>query len=310
VAVRLLSANLSGYPTRPGLKAIEEYIRVGGENPFTTGVKNAVQDQMNAGVDIITDGQVRETALVIASTVPGMVTDNSIHIENKLGTPRKPTAAEDFSIAVRECGDVQRVKAILPGPISFAKSCQVNPKSTYNSSLDVNLLFDIASILRYEINALKDRNASLIQIIEEIDRINDLEVFLELLSVLFKRVETPICHLVGDVSESFLTLLEGALTVISFDLVAFPQNCSVTRFGEDFASHEKRVSIGCVNASTARQEPTSLIDKRANAFVDAFGYEAVWISPSETLAGLPRSSAFRKLTQLEAIKQRVASRMS
>jgi|GEM_PF-234932 len=308
--VRLLSANLSGYPTRPGLEAIEEYIRLGGENPFTTGVKNAVQDQMKAGVDIITDGQVRETTPLIASTVPGMVTDDRIHVENKLGTPRKPTAAEDFSIAVRQCRDVHRVKAILPGPISFAKSCQVNPKSTYSSSLDINLLFDIASILRYEINALKDRNARLIQIIERVDRINDTEVFLELLSVLFKRVKTPICHLVGDVNELFVTLLEGALTVISFDLVAFPQNCNITRFAEDFAAHEKKVSIGCVNASTARQEPISLIDKRVSAFVDAFGDEAIWISPSETLAGLPQSSAFRKLTQLEATKRRVASKLS
>ncbi len=302
----MLSANLSGYPTRPDLKTIREYIRAGGENPFTRGVKRAVQDQIAAKVDVITDGQVREIAPLIALSVPGITTNGEMRIENRLDLPRAPVVVEDFSTAAKECGDRAQVKASLPGPISFASSCRVDPKSSYSSNKDTDLLFDIASVLRYEIVALRGANARLIQIVENSDEIHDWDLFLELLLILFKRVKTPICHLVGDISEVFKGLLEGAATAISFDLVAFPQNRSIVSYKEEVLVHEKLVSLGCLDASTSKQESIDVIERRVNPFVEAFGYEAVWISPSETLTMLSSSSAFSKLKQLELVKRRYA----
>ncbi|HEX7515468.1 MAG TPA: hypothetical protein VF393_07775, partial [archaeon] len=55
----MLTANLSGYPKRPDLESIRKYLDVGGENPFITSVKNAVQGQIKAKIDIVTDGQIR-----------------------------------------------------------------------------------------------------------------------------------------------------------------------------------------------------------------------------------------------------------
>ena len=178
----MLSANLSGYPTRPDLKAIREYVRAGGENPFTAGVKKAVQDQLRAGVDIVTDGQVRQVTDLLASNVPGMRMDDHPRIENTVGTPRNTTAELDFITAARECGDATRVKAVLPGPFSFADSCVLDAKAPYRSKHDVDLLFDIASVLRYEIDALRENHASLIQITEPIGLVRDIDVFLDLLS--------------------------------------------------------------------------------------------------------------------------------
>ncbi|MGZ4931789.1 MAG: hypothetical protein ACXV46_03295 [Halobacteriota archaeon] len=304
----MLSANLSGYPTRPDLQAIREYMRTGGENPFTKGVKRAVQDQIAAKVDIITDGQVREIVPLIALSVPGITTNDEIRIENRLGLPRAPVVVEDFSIAAKECGNRAQVKASLPGPISFASSCLVDPKSSYRSNKDPDLLFDVASVLRYEIDALRGANARFIQVTENSDEIHDWDLFLELLQILFRRVKTPVCHLVGDISKAFIRLLEGAATAISFDLVAFPQNRNITSYKEAFLVHEKFVSLGCVDASTSKQESIDVIERRANPFVEAFGYEAVWISPSDTLARLSSSSAFSKLKQLELVKRRYASK--
>ncbi len=304
----MLSANLSGYPTRPNLTAIREYIRTGGENPFTTGVKRAVQDQLAAKVDIITDGQIREIVPLFALCVPGMTTNNEIKIENTLGRPRAAVTVQDFSTAARECGDRAQVKASLPGPITFASSCLVDPKSSYSSNKDTNLLFDIASVLKHEIHALRGANARFIQIVENSDEIHDWDLFLELLLILFKRVKAPICHFVGDISTSFIRLLEGTATTISFDLVAFPQNRNVVNYKEEFLVHDKIASLGCVDASTSKQELVDVIEKRVDPFVEAFGYEAVWLSPNESLARLSQSNAFSKLTQLELIKRRYASK--
>jgi 5-methyltetrahydropteroyltriglutamate--homocysteine methyltransferase len=304
----MLSANLSGYPTRPDLKAIREYVRAGGENPFTAGVKKAVQDQLRAGVDIVTDGQVRQVADLLASNVPGMRMDDHPRIENTVGTPRNTTAELDFITAARECGDAARVKAVLPGPFSFADSCVLDAKAPYRSKHDVNLLFDIASVLRYEIDALRENHASLIQITEPIEIVRDLDVFLDLLSVLFKRVKTPVCHFEGNVSKAFPKLLEAKIAVISFDVVDFTQNNATVKFKELVEVHEKVACVGCVNSSKAQVESIEALQKRVGPFIDAFGQERIWISPSNTLANLPRLAAFDKLRQLEAAKRRIAAR--
>jgi Methionine synthase II (cobalamin-independent) len=304
----MLSANLSGYPTRPDLKAIREYVRAGGENPFTAAVKKAVQDQLRAGVDIVTDGQVRQVTDLLASNVPGMRMDDHPRIENTVGTPRNTTAELDFITAARECGDAARVKAVLPGPFSFADSCVLDAKAPYRSKHDVNLLFDIASVLRYEIDALRENHASLIQITEPIEIVRDLDVFLDLLSILFKRVKTPVCHFEGNVSKAFPKLLEAKIAVISFDVVDFTQNNATVKFKELVEVHEKVACVGCVNSSKAQVESIEALQKRVGPFIDAFGQERIWISPSNTLANLPRLAAFDKLRQLEAAKRRIAAR--
>jgi len=304
----MLSANLSGYPTRPDLKAIREYVRAGGENPFTAAVKKAVQDQLRAGVDIVTDGQVRQVTDLLASNVPGMRMDDHPRIENTVGTPRNTTAELDFITAARECGDAARVKAVLPGPFSFADSCVLDAKAPYRSKHDVNLLFDIASVLRYEINALRENHASLIQITEPIEIVRDLDVFLDLLSVLFKRVKTPVCHFEGNVIKAFPKLLEAKIAVISFDVVDFTQNNATVKFKELVEVHEKVACVGCVNSSKAQLESIEALQQRVGPFIDAFGQERIWISPSNTLANLPRLAAFDKLRQLEAAKRRIAAR--
>jgi 5-methyltetrahydropteroyltriglutamate--homocysteine methyltransferase len=304
----MLSANLSGYPTRPDLKAIREYVRAGGENPFTAAVKKAVQDQLRAGVDIVTDGQVRQVTDLLASNVPGIRMDDHPRIENTVGTPRNTTAELDFITAARECGDAARVKAVLPGPFSFADSCVLDAKAPYRSKHDVNLLFDIASVLRYEIDALRENHASLIQITEPIEIVRDLDVFLDLLSVLFKRVKTPVCHFEGNVSKAFPKLLEAKIAVISFDVVDFTQNNATVKFKELVEVHEKVACVGCVDSSKAQVESIEALQKRVGPFIDAFGQERIWISPSNTLANLPRLAAFDKLRQLEAAKRRIAAR--
>jgi methionine synthase II (cobalamin-independent) len=237
-----------------------------------------------------------------------MLMDDHPRIQNTLGTPRNTTAELDFLTAARECGDVARVKAVLPGPLSFADSCVLDAKAPYRSKHDVNLLFDIASVLRYEIDALRENHASLIQIVEPIEIVRDIDVFLDLLSVLFKRVKTPVCHFEGNVSKAFPKLLEAKIAVISFDVVDFAQNNATVKFKELVEVHEKVACVGCVDSSKAQVESIKALEKRVGPFIDAFGQERVWISPSKTLANLPRLAAFDKLKQLETAKLRMAAR--
>jgi 5-methyltetrahydropteroyltriglutamate--homocysteine methyltransferase len=303
----MLTANLSGYPKRPDLESIRKYLDVGGENPFTTAVKNAVQSQIKAKIDIVTDGQIRHPIPLLASNVPGMTTDGRICIKSKLGAPRRPMMTLDFLTAAAECEDTRLVKAVLPGPFSFVKSCELDAKSPYSSRYNVDLLFDIASIIRFEIDALKESKARLIQIVEPVDSVKDIDIFLDLLSFLFRRVKTPICHVEGDVSVAFPQLLDAKISVISLDVVAFPQNREILKFEELFEVHDKILSLGCIDSSASKKESLESIEKRAIAFVRAFGYESVWISPNKTLESLSSRAAFHKLEQLASAKNHFAT---
>jgi methionine synthase II (cobalamin-independent) len=63
-----------------------------------------------------------------------------------------------------------------------------------------------------------------------------------------------------------------------------------------------------MDSSKAQVESIEALHKRVAPFIDAFGQERLWISPSNTLANLPRLVAFDKLRQLEAAKRRIAAR--
>lgn len=304
----MLTTNLSGYPRRPDQTSIRKYLRIGGENPFTTATKKAVQEQIDAGVDVITDGQVRDVLNVIASNVPGMEVEGRPRIENRLAAPRQPTVVQDFVIAAEQRGDARLVKAVLPGPFSFAERCQINPTSLYGSKFDVELVFDIASVLRFEIEALREHKARLIQITEPVESISDFEIFVDLLSVLFKKVKTPICHIEGSVPSAFPILLDSNAAVISFEVVDFPENRNVVEFEELVAVHEKIICVGCASSSPTRKESLESIKNRVTPFVEAFGYERVWISPNRTLANLSFSAAFHTLRQLKSTKEHIAAK--
>jgi 5-methyltetrahydropteroyltriglutamate--homocysteine methyltransferase len=303
----MLTTNLSGYPRRPDLNSIRKYLAIGGENPYTIATKKAVREQMEAGVDVITDGQVRDVLNVMASNVPGMeAACPRPRIENKLGAPRQPTVAPDFVVATELCGDARRVKAALPGPFSFAESCEIDPKSGYGSKFDAELLFDIASVLRFEIEALRAHKARLIQIAEPIESVHDFAIFADLLSLMFKKVAMPICHMEGNMRRAFPMLLDSKVAVISFEVVKFPENRRVLEFEELVTANEKRTCVGCVNSSPEPQETLELVEKRIIPFVEAFGYDLVWISTNGTLANLSFKEAFHRLRQLKITKERIA----
>jgi 5-methyltetrahydropteroyltriglutamate--homocysteine methyltransferase len=301
----LLATNLSGYPTRPSINTIRYWIRYGGKNPFDVAVKEAVNDQINAGVDLVTDGQVRDTIPIFALNVPGMELDNEPVIYNKLGVPSNPTTLNDFILAIKETNDPRRVKAVLPGPYSFSERCRLDTASGYGKKDDINLIFDIAEIIKFDIGALRASGALSIQILETAEKITDLDVFIEWLNTISKKVRVPICHIHGNIEDSFLRLLDAKIKVLSFDLISHPKNRSVVKFAEQIEVHEKILALGCVDALTDNIEPLYQIEKRISEFSQTLGYDTIWVSPSTSLSNLSRDIALKKLKTLTDLKSQL-----
>jgi 5-methyltetrahydropteroyltriglutamate--homocysteine methyltransferase len=298
----LLVTNLSGYPTRPSINTIRYWVRYGGKNPFDVAVHEAVKDQTNAGVDMVTDGQVRDMISIFALNVPGMEPDDEPVIRNRLSVPSNPTTLHDFVLAIKETNDPRRVKAVLPGPYSFIERCKLDIASGYEKEDDINLIFDVAEIIKFEIGALRDYGALSIQIVESAERITNLEVFIEWLNTISKKVRVPICHIDGNIGGSFLKLLDAKIKVLSFDLISYPKNRTIVKFAEQIEVYEKVLALGCVDALTDEIEPLYKIEKRISEFLDALGYDAIWVSPNASLSNLHRDIALKKLETLRDLK--------
>jgi len=302
----VLATNLSGYPTRPSINVIRNWVKYGGDNPFDVAVKQAVKDQIDAGVEIVTDGQVRDVINMFALHVRGLEADDHPLIHNTLNVPSDPSTVNDFAIAIKETNDSTKVKAVLPGPYSFVERCRLDIASGYKRKDDVDLLFDVAKIIKYEINALKESGASLIQIVESMERITDLEVFIEWLDSIFNKVRVPICHIEGDIETSFLTLLDAKTKVLSFDVINYPKNRAIVKFAEHIEVHEKILTLGCIDALTDVIEPLGEIERRIFEFVELLGYDAIWVSPNASLSNLNRDIASKKLEVLADLKAKIA----
>lgn len=305
----MLVTNLSGYPTRPSINVIRNWVKYRGENPFDVAVKEAVKDQIKAGMELVTDGQVRDVIHAFALHVRGMEADDHPLIRNKLSVPSNPSTVYDFAIATKETNDPRKVKAVLPGPYSFVERCRLDVASGYEKKDDTDLLFDVAKIIKYEINALRDSGAWPIQIVESVERITDLEVFVEWLDSIFNKVRIPICHIEGDIGTSFLTLLDAKTKVLSFDVINYPKNRTVVKFAEQIEAHEKILALGCVDALTDAIEPLDKIERRISEFVELLDYDAIWVSPNASLSNLNRNIALKKLEALSDLKVKIADKL-
>ena len=305
----MLATNLSGYPTRPSINVIRNWVKNGGENPFDVAVKEAVKDQISAGMELVTDGQVRDIINIFALNVQGMEADDQPLIRNTLSVPSNPSTVYDFAMATKEINDPRKVKAVLPGPYSFVERCRLDVATGYEGKDDTDLLFDVAKIMRYEIDALRDNGAWPIQIVESAERITDLEVFIEWLDYIFNKVRIPICHIGGDIGASFLPLLEAKTKVLSFDVINYPKNRTVVKFAEHIEVHEKILALGCVDALTDAIEPLDKIERRISEFVEVLDYEAIWVSPNASLSNLNRNIALKKLEALSDLKVKIAEKL-
>ena len=288
---------------------IRNLVKYGGEDPFDIAVKDAVKDQINADMDLVTDGQVRDIIHTFALHVPGMEADGQPLIRSPLGVPSDPSTVYDFAIATKVTNDPRKVKAVLPGPYSFVERCRLDVASGYERKDDIDLLFDVAKIIKYEIDALRNIGARAIQIVESMERITDLEVFIEWLDSIFNKVKIPICHIEGDIGASFLTLLDAKTKVLSFDVINYPKNRTVIKFAEQIDTREKILSLGCVDALTDAIEPLDKIERRISEFVELLDYEAIWVSPNASLSNLNRNIALKKLEALSDLKVKIAEKL-
>jgi len=265
-------------------------------DPLHSAVETAVSDQLAAGIDIISDGQVRGDMIeVFARALPGI---RDRRVVSTVMPASKPITVADTAYARSRH---RFVKGILTGPTTLAHGLQVATPS-YRDRADLAL--DLAQALAVEAKALQEAGITLLQIDEPIFSTGtaDMEAGKRAIEVMSSVVQVPLClHVCGTLADIIDDLLHMPVAVLDFEFSGTSYNLEVLS-RKDLG--EKLIGFGCIDSSDPAVEKVSVVKKRIQAGLEVFDPERILIDPDCGLRMLSREAAFGKLkAMVEATRE-------
>ncbi len=266
--------------------------------------KEVIQDQVDAGLDLVTDGQIRwdDGQTYIARGIQGFTVNGLIRYfdtntyyrhpipENRLQSNGAITV-KDYEFAA--ANSARPVKAVITGPYSLARLSQLGCYEDLRS-----LVMDLVPILNREAKALQSAGASVIQFDEPsiLKHKEDIDLFAEAIEGVTAGVTatTGVCTIFGDATGIHSRLFSLPVDIIGLDFVAGPANYDL--IGE--LPQEKKLGCGIVDARNTRLETVEGIAEAIKRVSGSVSPDRLYINPSCGLDYLPRPNARAKLTRL------------
>ncbi|HUF52844.1 MAG TPA: uroporphyrinogen decarboxylase family protein [Dehalococcoidia bacterium] len=278
------------------------------ENEVTAEV---IAEQVEAGLDIVTDGQVRwdDDQTYVARRLAGIeigglqryLDTNTYYrqpeVVGEIGF-KEPVLAGHWK-AAQEMSS-KPVKAIVPGPYTLAA---LSADKHYGSREKVAKAF--AQALRSEIEALIGAGCKHIQVNDPVIVFNkdDYGTFHEAITTLldaFSGAELGVYTWFGDCQGILSQMLELPCDVIGLDFVAGQENWEAlgeTQFG-------KKLGAGTVDGRNTRLESANEVTESVRRALESVPGERLYVNPSCGLEYVPREVAFAKLkTMVEGARE-------
>lgn len=271
----------------------------------------AIRDQENAGIDIITDGEVRResysnrfaTALEgVDLDNPGEALDRSGHpnpVPRVVGKIRRKHAVQVRDVQFLRVNTDRQIKITVPGPFTMAQQAQ---NDFYKS--EAEMAYDYAQAVNEEIRDLFAAGADVVQIDEpymqarpEKAREYGVEVLNRALEGVTGRTAVHICFGYAAVIHarpngySFLPELCGCSAhQISIETAQSNLDCAVL----DSLSN-KEIMLGVLDLSTNEIEHPEVVATRIRRALPHVSPERLIIAPDCGLKYLPRDVAYGKM---------------
>ena len=278
-------------------------------------IERAVDDQILAGVDVISDGQPRGDMIeAFAARIPGIERrdDGTWEVVDTLDIPMTHLFASDYALARTRAARRAEVKAIVTGPITLALSLRVAPEAPYNAPHDPALILRLAEIQGRELAAMIASGARVTQVDEPLlpqalhERV-PLELASDALREFAATSTIPVLHTCGDVRGIANDLLLLNFAVYDIENVHIANAAAFDDEELDFSG--SKVSAGCVDTTTAEVETVVAIRERIRATMASIPPERLWVSPDCGLRLLPRASALEKLKRMAASTQELRAEL-
>lgn len=278
-------------------------ITINTEDDVRKAIEIAVADQDELGVQIISDGQVRSDMVgIFAMNMKGYKKIGArYHITGRIEVPDKPATVDDYRYAKKI--SKKKVKGIITGPTTMAKSSVVDASSPYKSNTDPELIFDLAYAQAAEARALMQAGAEVIQIDEPFFSVDaDLETGIKAVNIVAKNIEIPAMHVCGDIRPIFKKLLETNVRILDHEF-AVSKNLEAMDKGL-IESYCKTIGFGCVDSTTNTVESVDQIEKTIRAGIEKIGKKNMWIDPDCGMRMRTREAASGKLrNMIEAVRR-------
>jgi 5-methyltetrahydropteroyltriglutamate--homocysteine methyltransferase len=277
----------------------EELARVGDE--VTVEV---IREQIEAGIDIITDGQVRwdddqtyvmrNLANVEIGALQRYLDTNTYYREAEINGAvswREPILVRDYLFAVENSS--KPVKAIITGPYTLAA---LSLDKHYGSR--EKLAMALAEELRNEVEALANAGAKMIQVNDPVIVFNkdDIDIFSRALKRMLNgvKVESAVYTWFGSAAGILPHLLDLPVDTIGLDFVSGRDNWEALKS----VHFDKKLGAGIVDGRNTRIESLEQIQESLRRLSESVSPDRIYVNPSCGLEYLPRETAFEKLRRM------------
>ncbi|KUG19965.1 MAG: methionine synthase [Methanomicrobiaceae archaeon] len=271
---------------------VEKKGLLGFMDPLKGAVETAVADQIRAGIDIISDGQVRGDMIrAFTGKLPGI---RGQAVVGKVLPPPAPITLADTKYALTRH---PHVKGILTGPSTLAHALKLETRM-YRDREEVAL--DLARALAFEARHLEAAGVAILQIDEPILSTGaaNLQAGREAVDLITSTLRVPSClHVCGDLGGVIDEILKIRVSIVDFEFAANPANLEILA-AKDLGG--RRVGYGCVDSSSPAVEDAALIRERILQGIEIFGPKTMLVDPDCGLRMLPREAAFLKLQHMAA----------
>lgn len=276
---------VGSYPVTPERRALSRSYHTG-EDPYLECIERAVEAQVEAGVQLITDGQTSNDMIsLFAQGIKGFRKREKIQIVSQVAY-KGPITVKDQEFVKGLIPKGVEIKGVITGPWTLANSVD---DRHYDSPEDC--MWDLVEVLHREAEALSSI-CSVIQIDEPYLSVEyEEQVKGAVESVLDVNVETAL-HVCGDVSDIASELVEYEVDILDHEFTDHPELYDV------YADLDpsKRLAVGVVSTEPPAEKVDIIVD-RINRVVDLFGPDSL-VDPDCGLRFLPENVARDKLTNM------------
>ena len=252
-------------------------------------IKIAVKDMIDAGIDIVSDGQTRDPFVnIFTRRLKGCRIRERTEIIGKIEY-NGPITINDQKFVKKLIPKNKQSIGMITGPYTLTNS---SVDFYYNDEKE--LAFDFASALKQEAQLLQ-KHVDIISIDEPFFSMGVPEYGKEIIGEIIKGISCMArLHVCGNVSKVIPELLDMPVDILSHEFKASP-----TLFDE-FKKYNitKNICLGSVRSDKSIIEPVDEIVTHIRKGIDIFGEKISQLAPDCGQRMLPRDVAFKKLKNL------------
>lgn len=280
------------------------------EQAYQETIKRVIKEQEEAGVDLITDGQIRWDDLVtpFAKNIQGIEIggllrffDNNVYyrrpiIKSKLSFVDF-SVVEEFKFA--RSSAQKEIKPVMVGAFTFAR---LSLDEFYHD--EEKLILDLAKILHKEAEKLSQEGADIIQIDEPSlcfhpDKLNTVRESLKIITSGIK-AKFALYLYFGSIKNLTPDLFDLPVDILGVDVVSKKENLDLLLE----CNGKKEIGLGCVDARNTMMENQSELCALFEKVTNKIPADKIFINPSCGLEFLPHAEAQKKMRNMvEAVRK-------